>query len=192
MAFEPVAAIRSRLETIPTGVEIRIPVRRHIFPLIFLPVWLVGWALGLVAVAGSFLRSGTAPGGQLFTLVWLTLWVIGGTGAFTTWLWMLAGAEVLRVAQGAVTLERSLLLFRRRKQYNLKLTQNWRTVPQPANGWARQESWYPLGFGSGGTLAFDYGAKTIYLARGIDEAEASQLLAQLRTRGLVPASAGAA
>ena len=68
--------------------------------ILFMPVWLVGWAFGEVMAVATLLGGAglvkvanpSAPTG--FLLVWLVLWTAGGGLAFVAFAWNAFGREV--------------------------------------------------------------------------------------------------
>jgi len=99
MAKVPLPEPRARLIESIDGFEIAFPPKRQIFVMIFLPFWLCGWAAG-EASASRQLMNPTHSQPNLFLIVWLSFWTIGGALAFLILLWMLFGKErvILRPA----------------------------------------------------------------------------------------------
>src|SRR5712692_6098094 len=82
---------RSTVQQVAEGVRCEMPPKRHLFALLFLPVWLVGWCFGEIAVIRELLWG---RGAHLFLMVWLLGWTVGGAFALFTFLWQLAGKDV--------------------------------------------------------------------------------------------------
>jgi hypothetical protein len=162
-----------------SGLRVTIPAPRNWFLVVFLPLWLVGWAVGEVAVAGKLLTNPPSGGEALFLLVWLTLWSVGGVLFTFFWLWNLAGKEIVAVDEEALTVRYALgpagwtRRFDRREMRDLRVSQSGTMDFRSSFGW-----W----LGGSGTVAFDYGARTYRFGRGVDEAEAKQVVAELRRR----------
>ncbi len=95
MSFVPVPGMRSTIEPSEGGYIVRIPIRRQVFAMLFLPVWLVGWSFGEVFAARQVLGSALPLAGNAFLLVWLAGWTLGGAFAWSTFLWQVAGREAL-------------------------------------------------------------------------------------------------
>ena len=192
MAFERPLASRAQVARTPGGVSVSIPAPRQLFTLLFLPVWLAGWAFGLISVGGEFLHPSRLESRSGFLLVWLAGWLVGGAWVITVLVWMLAGRETLTLDQGRVALEYRALGLGRRREFDRTRTSHWRVIPQVGGIGMRQAQFQPFGFARTGSLAFDNGARTVYFAAGLDEAEASQLLDRLRREGFLPSLPGAA
>jgi hypothetical protein len=179
-----------------------IPSRKHWFTLLFFFPWLIVWApvecliIGLViggilsiaatVVTGQALPASTSDaagfgiGGALFLLIWLALWTAGGTSAAYLFLWELAGRETIEVGPGSIKLSRRIFRFGAPKEYlaehirdlRAHAPQSYGESPLRTGLWASAYS----------TLSFDYGARTIHLANGTDEAEAKLILAEIAKR----------
>ncbi len=174
--LEPVATGRAKVTLLPDGVEITIPERRNLLVAAFLGFWLCGWAVGEVSVLGMLMRGQAGPGG-FFMLAWLGGWTIGGGMALYAWLRMVLGKERIRLRPDALVVFREVPGWVRRNEYDATQVTGLRALPVatvPFFG-SRIDV-----FGtSGGSIAFDYGARTVRLASGLDEAEARTLVATL-------------
>lgn len=171
---------RSTVRNTADGLEVVIPANRNAFILLFLSAWLVGWAFGEVSAAQEVL-SGRAGGASLFLVAWLAMWTVGGGWAIYTWLWMAAGKEIVSLRPGELCLKRDTFGLGRTHEYDLAQVKELRVSPQVADpfGWSGGMRFWGLG---GGLVAFDYGAKTFRFGGSVDEAEASQIVAELKAR----------
>jgi len=181
--------MRSAITGGPEGLEIVIPARRNIFAVMFLGVWLIGWLMGEIAAIGR-LTSMRGIGSDLFLLLWLTLWTIGGSVAAYTWLWMLAGKE--RILMGASTLrvKRDVLGFGPTRLYDLPKLRNLRVSPLPAGPRDMGAALRLWGF-AGGLIAFEYGGKTIRFGAAIDESEGQMIVERMKQRYAFPETSAA-
>jgi len=179
---------RYQLNVHADGLQAVIPAQRSAFALCFLLIWLGGWAFGEMQAIEQLLRP-KDQAATAFLAVWLAGWTAGGLAAVGTLLWQIAGRELLTVNATA--------LAHRIEIFGLGLTRNYaahevkalRAAPDSAL--AQYQAWMPPFMGPArGALAFDYGARTIRLAPGMDEAEARELAVQLA--GRLPAAARAA
>lgn len=59
------------------GLGIYNPARRNIVLVLFLMLWLTGWAFGEYFALSQILRGGNIFG-SLFLLVWASFWTLGG------------------------------------------------------------------------------------------------------------------
>jgi len=95
------------------------------------------------------------------------------------------GKEIITVGQGLLTLATTGSLFGKPKSYGLQDVRYLR-VQNPAYGEAEAAKRFTLTNPKGtGTIRFDYGLQTVDFGSGIDEAEASYLLALLRKKHLL-------
>jgi hypothetical protein len=85
------------------GLGIYNPAKRSWPLVVFLLVWLCGWAVGETFAIGALFSSPLAI--KLFLGVWLTFWTIGGLTVAGAVLWKLGGSELLFVTADAVVRE---------------------------------------------------------------------------------------
>jgi hypothetical protein len=161
----------------PGGIRVVIPARRRWFAILFLSVWLVGWAFGEVAVTRQLLFGSGAP--PVFLLVWLSFWTVGGAFAFATLAWSLAGREVVSVERGLFAIRREVLGVGRTWEYDAGKVHNLRVSPAGFDPLGLSGSFRFWGL-SGGPMAFDYGARTSRFGAGVDEAEAASIVSEIR------------
>jgi hypothetical protein len=184
MALVPVPRLEAHIEpTIGGGFRLTMPKRRALFPMLFLPVWLVGWAIGEIAVLRHLLTGSHSGAPPLFMLVWVTGWTLGGGWALATVAWLVAGRERVRVEHGTLTLEQVVGPVGRRRSYDLRHVTGLRTVRQTSQELIAGNM-TAFGFGRRGGLAFDYGTSTIRWGAGLDEAEAGVVVERLGARGV--------
>jgi hypothetical protein len=151
--------------------------------MLFLPLWLAGWAAGEFTVLGQLLSGAHSGRPNLFMVVWLTAWTLSGGWAAATVAWLFAGRERLRIEQGTLTLEHVVGPVGRRRSYDLRQVTGLRTLPQTSQE-MMAANMVPFGFGRAGALAFDYGTSTVRWGAGLDEAEARVLMERLAERGV--------
>jgi hypothetical protein len=184
MALVPVPRLEPRIEpTMGGGFRLTVPRRRALFPMLFLPVWLVGWAFGEATVLRQLLSPSQPGGPDLFMLLWLTGWTLGGGWVLAIVTWLVAGRERVRVEQGTLTLEHAIGFVGRRRSYDLRQVSGLRTLPQTSQE-LMAGNMMPFGFGRAGALAFDYGTSTVRWGAGLDEAEARVIVERLGERGV--------
>ncbi len=175
--------MRSSIEESQGGLRIVIPARRNWFILLFLAVWLVGWAFGELSAIGVLfdvgpMRTGRRSAPSAFLAFWLLGWTFGGAAAAYTWLWNLCGREIVRIDGAALAISREPIPFPRSREFDWTQVRNLRVSP----------SLRPRQNFSPGTIAFDYGARTHGFGRGLDEAEAQMLIDAIARRFPQPAS----
>lgn len=182
---------RAVTESTPGGLRIAVRTRKNVFLLLFLPVWLVGWAFGEVTVIyklideASDLRGAPLPFSG-FLLVWLVGWTLGGGFALLAFVWNAWGREVLEVSRGALRVRHEVLGLGRTREYDLAHVRAVRVSPAPFDPWSSRGALRYWGFGNG-VVAFDYGATTVRVLAGVEEAEAAGLVEALGARA--PATA---
>jgi hypothetical protein len=153
---------------------IRIKARRQVFVLLFLPVWLTLWTVG-----GLTAMSQLAHEFSLFLCLWLCGWALGWVFAASTLAWMLTGAETVRVVGGDLELGFQIGPWARRKLYQGAQIKDLKASPanpmsnfQLSGPFARHMQF--------GAVQFNYGARTIRMAAGLDEAEGKLIVERLR------------
>ncbi len=159
------------------GIRIVIPSRRSVVQMLFVPIWLAAWSYGEVMAFNNLLR-----GFEGFVAVWFCAWTMGGIFAVAGLCWQLAGQEIFDVSERALWIRRRVFGFTvYTRKYALAHVEALRISPEYADapGWnpsRKPSSW------NGGPLAFDYGAATIRFGSGIDEAEAKDVLDEIRMK----------
>lgn len=191
------AATRSTITVVPRGLRIVIPVRRHLFIILFLGFWLLGWAFGEVMAGaalvchaggvdcGPFHPTGPEGGASLFLLVWLLAWTVGGGAALLAWVWVAFGREIVTVTDRALTVRKDVLGRGREREHDMAHVRDLRVSLAPFNPWDPSGALRMWGVG-GGTIAFDYGARTVRFGGGLDEAEARQIVARVGGQFSIP------
>ncbi len=189
MATVKVPAARATISKSPDGLTITIPSRKNWFLILFLGFWLTGWLFGEVIALHQVIRGHSSHwasvtesgpiGLNLFLIGWLGAWTVGGGVAIVTWLWNLVGVERVLLAPSTLTMKREVLGIGPTKEYELSSVSNLRINMGLSNVRFRIA---PIQTMNGGTIAFDYGAKTFQFGVGLDEAEAQQIIAQLKSR----------
>ena len=168
---------RASVSTEFDGLQIVIPARKRIFALLFLPVWLTGWAFGEVFAIRTLRAPHLHDSG--FLAFWLLGWSLAGASVWLALLWNLAGREVLRFGSGVFAYRRAIGPFGYTKRYELSQVRDLRAVPEPTFGARKNMASWGM---TGGQIAFDYGSKTFNVGNGVEEAEAKDLVAQVKRR----------
>lgn len=160
--------------------RITVPTRRNWVLMLFLGVWLTGWAAGEIIVGALFVRGilallrGQTPdigvgAGLLFMGIWLTFWTVGGGFALVTWLWNLAGKEIITLDGNALTIRKAVWGVGPAKRYDFAYVDRLRVSADSQGPWAEG-------------LAFDYGADMIRFGRGLSPAEAHEVWTRIADR----------
>jgi hypothetical protein len=188
---------RISIENLGMSTLVSIPARKNWITLIFLGVWLTGWLCGelfalsvLFSSVGSFLFRifdigavdffdfddgfGSAFAGS-FILVWLTMWTVAGYGAARTFLWQLAGKEVVEVSRTAIKLSRPIFGLGRVKEYHVAEIADLRLL----NAGERSGK---KGLAGPNQLAFDYEFDTVEFGGGLTVGEAEAVLEEITRR----------
>jgi hypothetical protein len=164
------------------GLEVSIPNQKNWLLIIFIGAWMCGWFMGETSAISQLMKGDVMNNGARgFLAFWLVAWTVGGFAAVTAWLWNVAGVERARFRSDAVLVRREILGIGFTREYDTGHIRNLRVASQPESitGWNARLG--ATGFG-GGKIAFDYGSSTVRFAAGLEEAEASQLVSQIRSR----------
>jgi len=148
--------------------------------------WLGGWAMGEVRVISQL--TGQSFNGtnsnqlpfpmMVFVLFWLIAWTIGGTAAIGIILYFIFGKEIITFTSEVVTIEKKVFSVGRTKRYAVYDIRYLRVLHQDNYGF----KFFNFNRLSSGTLAFDYGIKTIRFAYEVDEAEAQIILHRIKEK----------
>ena len=131
--------------------------------------WLAMWAYAENHVGREMILSGKW---DLFSVGWLAGWTLAGGAAIHAWLWNLFGKDVVTLCANEFRLHRQILGIGFLRRYRSADLHHLRFVPECGSGRGHRES----------HIAFDFGAKTIKFADGVQAAEASQLIVIISDR----------
>ena len=134
-----------------------------------MPILLCGWCLGEVFAIREVLSGRGVP----FLYLWLAGWTFGGGFAAANWLWMIVGREQVKLDSTKLGIRREIGGIGHTRSFDTSEIRNLRCLPAAYR-------YYRNSFTSPGKIAFDYGAKTYRFGVGIDEAEANDLIRQLK------------
>ena len=186
MRMQP-AARRSFRREGAYGPEILIPVQRNWPLIVLMPLWLGVWTTGIAGVAGEVV-SGRARDGEVVVFeLWMVAAVLGAGAVAYAWLWNAIGREVVGLRPGVLVIRRDVAGLGLSREFSLADVRNLRvsSPPSDASRWVP-----PLRFGRDpGVIAFDHGARTVRFGDGIDEAEASLVVAEMGLRPGIERSA---
>jgi hypothetical protein len=168
----------------PEGLEIVIPAQRNPITLVFLGVWLIGWAMGERNVLAEFLADRASSPGPLL-LFWLLVWTIGGALAFTVWLWVLVGKERILMGASTLRIKRDILGFGVPRTYDLRKIRNLRVDIQPITS-ANRDVVLRLSGLAAGSIAFECEGKAICFGLSLSDTEARTIVDRMRQRYAFP------
>jgi hypothetical protein len=159
--------------------EIRIASPKNIFILLFLPIWLIGWSIG-GATAIRIVISGQSKE-TWFLLIWLCGWLAGELFVLYAFLWGVFGHEVITTEQGIMIIKRSIFGYGPLKKYEIVKMSKLRAAGFfiTTMNWDYNIAYWGL---SGGTVAFDYDGKTKRFGINLNEDDANQLVAIMKSR----------
>jgi len=150
------------------GIEqLRIPMKREWFAILFLPFWLVGWSVGWVVAARELTQHF-----DLFIAGWLGAWTVGGAFAIGLLTGQLFGAEIVRVVGRDLEVRIGAGPLKRVWRYRGDAIENLTSWAPDVSmfGWGRYQRPFWMRPRTG-AVKFDYGADSIFLGTGIDEPE---------------------
>ena len=157
------------------GVEqIRVRAKLYWAAILFIPVWLFIWTVGLVVgvadLVGDF---------ELVKLLWLALvaavWLLGAAMLG----WHLIGSEILRVVRGDLEIGFRLLGLGWTRRFPGHEVSGLTVADAPPYRAGRAGWLYP---GEGSSVRLKRRGRTIHAATGVDEAAAQAIVEHLRKR----------
>lgn len=171
-------------ERVDGAEQIRIPMRRNWFVLLFVAFWICMWTIGGFAAMYELSQHF-----DLFLVVWLAMWALGWCFAAATIGAQIAGSEIIRVAGRDLEISIGVGKLRWRRMYRGDKVRNLRS--SDPNPWGFPWRMPAMPFSTRmGAIKFDYGARTIAAAASVDEAEGRMIVDWLKPR--LPRSASEA
>jgi hypothetical protein len=169
MRYEDAAAPRYLIETRGGVEQIRIKQKGAVFVALFMGVWLTLWTVG-----GATAIATLAAHFNLFLIFWLCGWALGWLFVASTLAWQVFGSETLRVVGSDLEISHKVFNFEKSKLYRGTDIRHLSGSAAPdffrgvriSNPFIRLTQRY-----DSGSVKFTYGARTIYAAGGLDEAE---------------------
>lgn len=150
------------------GLGIYNPSRRSWPLMIFLVVWLAGWAAGEAFALSQIVGAPLPVVG--FLAIWGALWTLAGAGVTAVVLWLLGGAEVLFLTGGSLVREVRFFGLTRRKVVPLDAISDLDVAAGTRTG-------NPLRLGK---VLFNAGGKPMSFGIGFDGEEAKAAVAAVR------------
>jgi len=171
------------------GIRAFVPAQRNWFVVLFMLAWLGGWVMGEtsaiseifhipIPLFGDSMKWKSTAGVSAFLVFWLAGWTLGGAWAIANIVWLLFGREIIGVAGSELTYRAEALGIGRTRAFATdQISRMSVAVTSPRSNSIR----VPSLFGQGaGLVWFEYGARTYRIGVSLDEAEARQLIQQLK------------
>jgi hypothetical protein len=181
------------------GLQIVIPAPRIWPAVVFLGLWLAGWATGEMFALRQVLSPAPVPA-KVFLAVWLAFWTFGGTAALSVCLWMLIGHERVSLRPDALTIQREAFGLGPTRVYELDRVRNLRAQPMPPLSELTVErgaqapdgkravpaeqvttALRVVGIGGPG-ISFTYANRPVRFGVALDPTEAQMVVTQLQAR----------
>lgn len=174
---------RSKITEDVDGLQITLPAKKHILPIIFICVWLCVWAVGwTLAFMFLFLLQGGTGVVQAFLFIWLVAWSAGGILAMMHLGWMMFGQEQMTIDQSSVELRRTVGPFGCRRSFAAEHILHIRIVDCDLCQKAKRGGNALFSGFSQGEIRFDYGAGTLGFGLEMDPGEAKQIIDRINAR----------
>ncbi len=171
---------RAKIINLYNSLIIEIPSKKNWLVIIFMILWMGGWAMGETFAIKTIFSSNVTQSVNFFILFWLIGWTIGGVFALLIILWQLIGKEIVRIEEGILTVERSIMGIGRKKKYKIEFIKNMDIVPMSGFRIEEENNRRNILGAQRGQIKFDYGMKTVKFASNIEEAEAKMIIEKLR------------
>lgn len=177
---------RAIIEHDGANLRITIPAVNSLSGTAFIGLWLIGWAFGEFAVLYfMFIKPPEEPQPAftlIFLIVWLAMWTMGGVWALITFLWAIAGKEVIELSSTTLRHRKQIPIFSRSRDYAVASIANLRLASlAPALADDQHNMGTALNF-KDGAIAFDYGRATHHLGADLDEADAKYVIGEMCKR----------
>jgi hypothetical protein len=183
--MEPIYNGRAVINEALGQIEILIPTRKVYIIIVFFCVWLMPISIGgAIAIISMFL----APEVPVFApFLVLLFWGAAVTFVGRMLWWMIAGKEVIEIDHNILQITQKGLLFSKPKVYDIKECRDFRSIDNPfTNAFPLMIKSFFFSMGANtGTIAFDYGMKTIKFAGAIDEAEGKHIINLLKEKKFI-------
>jgi len=157
---------RSTVSEDVEGLRISIPAQRS-WTILFMLGWLGAWTAGGIAAGTSLFHRF-----NFFIPFWMCAWAFGEVFAGYTVLYAIGGRQIVISKFDALTIRTEIFGLGPARSYLVSEMKNLRFQPPAIVNRGQRAS----------GIAFDYGAKTVMFGGGLDEKEATDLVARIRQR----------
>jgi len=162
--------------------------------MIFLFVWLGGWALGEYFALSGLIReivpllTGETSFDQIqwfptiFLVFWLTIWTFGGVTALWNVIWPLLGREITTISNEEICIQKAVFGIGPKKHYDGAWVENLhssRTIP-PNRG--RSMPFTAFKLWTQANLVFEYNGKFINFGVGLETDHAKKIETAIYSR----------
>lgn len=121
--------------------------------LLFLPVWLAGWAFGEITAIRTLMGApeiSNSPTPTGFLALWLLFWTFAGVLVTAAFAWNAFGRETLEISGRALTIRQLVFGMGRTREYPLDQIRAFRVAAAPLQPFSFAGSMRYWGFGNGG------------------------------------------
>ena len=171
--------MRSRSRETSEGFEIAIPAKQSRLLKLLLGPLLVVWGIEEVSSAIEVFLPADAQASGSSAAVWLIAWTCVGAFLLYLQLWMIIGVELIILRPASLLIRHEFGGFDRASAYDLQRIRNLRVEPKSRSPFSG--AMHVLGIG-GGPMVFDYESGRVRFGAGVDEAEATAIVEELRAR----------
>lgn len=171
-----------RIDDLPDGLEIVIPIEadwRRVLPA---TVFFAGWALAELYGIREVVNPSRGTTVHAFMVLWLVMWTCGGLCSLLQYAWNTVGEERVRVTATRVSIKRSLLGIGPTSAYPTERITGLRVVNPPTPAWRRREV-VPFQFASEGRIAFDSPRGLVRFGRSLDQRAAREIVERINRFG---------
>lgn len=153
---------------------------RSIFLMLFLPVWLTGWAVGEFFALRELLVVGDSKTPKSFLTIWLVGWTIGGLLAGVSWLWNTFGDEKVFIQSDLLTCDKGVGRFRRKQSVNINDIIEVRFSPPVVKPMSFSSNLQQWGIGNGSIVITTTNIQVIRFGRALEEIETQPIIDEIR------------
>ncbi len=157
---------RSTISEDVEGLRVSIPAQRS-WTILFMLGWLGAWTVGGFAAGTSLFHHF-----NFFIFFWMLAWAFGEVFVGYTVLYAIGGRQIVLANLDALTIKTEIFGLGPARSYLASEMKNLRYEPPAIVNRGQRAS----------GIAFDYGAKTVMFGAGLDEKEATDLVARIRQR----------
>jgi hypothetical protein len=166
---------RAIVEQSLDGMSIRIPAKRHWGIITFSIFWMIPWAFGEYYAARLLFFSGIDWFVKPLLAAWLLFWTAAGLSILLSILWQLFGKEEILIEGYFTKVENTIFGRGLKRQYETNRLKDIKFQAPIPNLLNKQIPFL------GGKIQMNYGEKRIRILREINEIEAQEILAQMKS-----------